>query len=47
MIRILLGLRELPASDAADALAVAICHGHTSETLARMQSSAARAGMLP
>jgi crossover junction endodeoxyribonuclease RuvC len=44
MIKILLCLRELPASDAADALAVAICHGHTSQTLARMKSSATRAG---
>ena len=41
MIRMLLGLRELPASDAADALAVAICHGHTSQTLTRMRSKAA------
>lgn len=44
MIKVLLCLRELPASDAADALAVAICHGHTSQTLARIRSSAARAG---
>lgn len=44
MIKILLCLRELPASDAADALAVAICHGHTSQTLARIQASASRAG---
>jgi ABC-type Na+ transport system ATPase subunit NatA len=43
-IKMLLGLRELPASDAADALAVAICHGHTSQTLARIALSAARAG---
>lgn len=43
MIKMLLCLRELPASDAADALAVAICHGHTSQTLARIQASAARA----
>jgi crossover junction endodeoxyribonuclease RuvC len=44
MIKMLLCLRELPASDAADALAVAICHGHTSQTLARIQASASRAG---
>lgn len=44
MIKMLLCLRELPASDAADALAVAICHGHTSQTLARIRTSAARAG---
>ncbi len=44
MIKMLLCLRELPASDAADALAVAICHAHTSQTLARIQASANRAG---
>lgn len=43
MIKMLLCLRELPASDAADALAVAICHGHTSQTMAHIRSSAARA----
>lgn len=43
MIKMLLCLRELPASDAADALAVAICHGHTRQTLARIAMSAARA----
>lgn len=47
MIKILLCLRELPASDAADALAVAICHAHTSQTLARMGTSATRAGTHP
>jgi len=47
MIKMLLGLRELPASDAADALAVAICHGHTSQTRARMENAAAQAGLLP
>jgi crossover junction endodeoxyribonuclease RuvC len=43
MIKMLLCLRDLPASDAADALAVAICHGHTSQTMAHIRSSAARA----
>ena len=47
MIRMLLGLRELPESDTADALAVAICHGHTSETMARIRRSAAPAGNHP
>ncbi len=47
MIKMLLCLRELPASDAADALAVAICHAHTSQTLARMETSATRAGTHP
>lgn len=37
MVRALLGLRETPRpDDAADALAVAICHAHTSATAARM-----------
>lgn len=37
MVGILLALRERLEEDAADALAVALCHQHTSETLARMQ----------
>jgi crossover junction endodeoxyribonuclease RuvC len=36
MIRLLLGLAEEPPEDAADALAVALCHGHTGSTLAAM-----------
>jgi len=36
MIKILLGLTSLPPSDAADALAVAICHGHVRATRARL-----------
>lgn len=44
MIKMLLCLREIPASDAADALAVAICHGHTRQTLARMQRASAHSG---
>lgn len=44
MIKMLLCLHELPASDAADALAVAICHGNTAQTLARIQASVSRAG---
>lgn len=35
MVCVLLGLRSSPQADAADALAVALCHGHTRETLAR------------
>lgn len=42
MIRVLMGLREAPATDAADALAVAICHAHLSQTRARL--AAAEAG---
>lgn len=33
MVRVLLGLDETPAEDAADALAVALCHHHTRGTL--------------
>lgn len=36
MVRVLLGLTETPAEDAADALAVALCHHHTQGTLHRM-----------
>ncbi len=36
MVGILLGIREPIQNDAADALAVALCHQHTSQTLARM-----------
>jgi len=36
MVRILLCLQEVPQSDAADALAIAICHGHSREGLQRM-----------
>jgi len=37
MVCVLLHLRERLEEDAADALAVALCHQHTSETLVRMQ----------
>lgn len=36
MVRVLLNLKEAPQADEADALAVAICHGHTRTTLVRM-----------
>jgi crossover junction endodeoxyribonuclease RuvC len=36
MIRVLLSLGERPRSDAADALAVAICHGHKRQTRERI-----------
>ena len=35
MTRVLLGLREPPQTDQADALAVAICHAHMRTTIAR------------
>ncbi len=37
MIKILLCLEKPPVSDAADALAIALCHGHSREGLLRMQ----------
>ncbi len=39
MVRHLLGLDNTPQSDAADALAVALCHGHTGSTLARLPAA--------
>ena len=38
MITVLLRLKERPAEDAADALAVALCHHHTQQTAERMQA---------
>jgi len=35
MVCVLLGLDSTPQADAADALAVALCHGHTFQTLAK------------
>jgi len=43
MIRIFMGLRELPQADAADALAVAICHAHLSQTRKRLAVAGANA----
>ena len=40
MVRVLLGLAESPMEDAADALAVAICHAHVRETGARREAAA-------
>lgn len=36
MVRVLLNYRESLAEDAADALAVALCHQHTQQTLSRL-----------
>ena len=38
MVCVLLRLAETPAEDAADALAVALCHQHTQQTAQRMQA---------
>ncbi len=40
MVKMLLGLAQAPSSDAADALAVAICHGHVRETRLRIARAA-------
>lgn len=37
MVRTLLALSDVPQEDAADALAVALCHGHTCQGRARMK----------
>ena len=37
MVKVLLCLQSIPPSDAADALAVALCHGHSREGLLRMK----------
>ncbi len=39
MIQLLLHLSEAPPTDAADALAVAICHGHTRQTRQRLMEA--------
>ena len=44
MVKVLLNLREAPQPDAADALAVAICHAHTRSSMQRIPGNAARAG---
>ncbi len=44
MISLLLNLPEPQQADAADALAVAICHGHTRQTLQRFGTAAVLAG---
>jgi len=44
MVRVLLGLTEAPQADAADALAVALCHGHTRASLDRIPGAVASRG---
>jgi crossover junction endodeoxyribonuclease RuvC len=43
MVKLLLRLDSRPPEDAADALAVALCHAHHSRTVGRLSSSAGRA----
>ena len=44
MVRLLLNLPEAPQADAADALAVAICHGHTRQSQQRLGGAVVLAG---
>ncbi|HJP26800.1 MAG TPA: crossover junction endodeoxyribonuclease RuvC, partial [Arenicellales bacterium] len=39
MVKVLLGLREQPSADEADALACAICHSHSARGDERMQAA--------
>ena len=41
MVKVLLGLSEIPPEDAADALAVALCHVHYSQTLSKLARASA------
>jgi crossover junction endodeoxyribonuclease RuvC len=47
MVQRLLGLERAPASDAADALACAICHAHSSKLLAVVRAGSARSTSAP
>lgn len=40
MVKILLNLNDTPQSDAADALAVALCHANTRKTMTELKSKA-------
>ena len=42
MVRLLLSLPSAPPADAADALAIALCHGHTHQTLSRLPAPSTR-----
>lgn len=44
MIKLLLNLTEAPPADAADALAIALCHGHTRQTQQRLGAAILVAG---
>ncbi len=46
MAKVLLCLNETPAADAADALAVALCHGHSRENLLRLRTAQSAAGQV-
>ncbi len=40
MIKVLLNLNDMPPSDAADALAIALCHANTRKTMTEFKSKA-------
>jgi len=42
MVKILLNLSEIPQSDAADALAIALCHANTRKTMTELKSKASQ-----
>jgi crossover junction endodeoxyribonuclease RuvC len=44
MVKLFFGLKRLPPEDAADALAVALCHAHRAQTLRKISQSAAGRG---
>lgn len=44
MVKTLLNLKSLPLPDSADALAVAICHGHSNHHTSRLRLPAGQAG---
>lgn len=44
MVRVLLNLNETPQADAADALAIALCHSYQQEALARVSGATGMAG---
>ncbi len=46
MVRVLLGLAESPQADAADTLAVALCHAHTRQTLGRLKATGSVRGRI-
>jgi crossover junction endodeoxyribonuclease RuvC len=41
MVTALLNLNKTPQADAADALAIALCHAHTEQSLIRMAGASA------
>jgi len=45
MVKVLLCLAEVPQVDASDALAIAICHGHSREGLAKLARAAGMQGV--